>query len=271
MNIKPLLLIITLFSVESLASDKISSNIDNIPENIKQLLHPKNNAAYKNFCLTMQDDEIDSFKKNIGSLLSNSVSDSYSASALIELYETNELKANKILSKKQIAIKTIASEIGEDVTGNAYIKANGKNQFKSIILGVNKHDERILDLKKGDRIDLVCDGAKYIVHTPVLSNCVFRDQYAMEHVKDVVDCTLLTVSKNSYIPMTLYKAMESKIEEVCLRDKNKCMDSVLKETNKNNFSFSDSLINAIQESAIENKIKITKTETEELVSNLLNK
>lgn len=268
MKIKSLILL-TLFSCLSSANNETPVNIDSTPEKFKLLLQPKNNDAYKNFCLAMQKDEIDSFNKNIVSLLSKNVSSNYSASKLIELYKTNELKANKTLSKNLISIKTIASEIGESATGNAYIKANGKNQFESIVLGVNKDDERILDLKRGDRVELVCDNIKYTMHTPVLSGCLFRDQYAEKHIQDFVDCSSKNINKSSHIPITLYKAIEHKIETACARNESDCIDSVLKETSKKSFSIEDSLKTVIKESAIANNIEITKTETGSLISNLL--
>jgi len=142
--------------------------------------------AFINMVESLADDEYSTFMSGGVSVIGEGVVGPYTASELIAMYEKNELAANKKLKGKQVRVKSVASEIGEDAAGNAYVKANGKNQFKNVFLYVNGDDERILQLEKGAKVDFLCSMDKYIIHTPMLKKCSFTADSAKKMRAELV-------------------------------------------------------------------------------------
>lgn len=190
---------------------------------------PENQDAFKKFVAVITEDEVSNFISGSPSLIGDSVSGSFSATSLGAMYEKNELLAKKELKGKPIRIKTIAAEIGENFAREAYIRANGENQFKNINMLVNGEDDRILSLKVGDKVDMVCESARYVMHTPILSKCIFTDVYAKNYVNNkwfptnfTIDQSFDLQTKEQALFLLLYKAYEKKIEVACLKSVTIC-------------------------------------------------
>lgn len=247
---KPILLL----TIILMSHNACSSTQDEFEKNkylLLEAIQPKNNIAFDNACNALKNDEVSTFTKHQNSLLSDRISKAYSASSLISLYSKNELKANKVLSGKWISVKTVASEIGQNIKGDAYIKADGNNQFESILLNVNKDDDRVLNLEKNDKIDLACKSSKYIMHTPVLDGCIFRDQLAEKLINDLISCQLKPEIKKDdifkkHIALIIYKSIEDKIEKTCLNGTEKqCLDIITNITKDSKFNLKQSLTNNV--------------------------
>ena len=104
------------------------------------------------------------------------------ASQLISEYENNQYKYEKTYNGKLINIKTVASGVKTDLSGDPYIVANGKNQFEYVSLELkNKNDA--MNINKGSKLDLICVGTKNNVMFPTLKNCVTADSYFQKYVE----------------------------------------------------------------------------------------
>ena len=98
------------------------------------------------------------------------------ASQLISEYENNQYKYEKTYDKQLVNIKTVASGVKTDLSGDPYIVANGKNQLEYVSLELKNKDEA-MNINKGNKLDLICVGTKNNVMYPMLKNCVTADSY----------------------------------------------------------------------------------------------
>lgn len=193
---------------------------------------PKNQEAFKRYISVLTESEKSSFSTGARSTIGDSVSGPFSAEKLVALYEKNELLAKKQLKGKPIRIKTLASEIGENFAGEAYIMANGSSEFKSINMIVNGEDERILSLSIGDKVDMVCESARYVMHTPILSKCVFSDVYAKNYIDSRwyapdadINHKYNIHTKEQSLSLFLYKSHEKAVESACLESIKSCQNA----------------------------------------------
>ena len=130
-------------------------------------------------------DDITVFKKG-GSALSSEYIQSVNASQLINEYENNQYKYEKKYDKRLVNIKTVASGVKTDLSGDPYIVANGKNQFEYVSLELKNKDDA-MNINKGSKLDLICVGTKNNVMFPTLKNCVTADSYFDQFFKTTVE------------------------------------------------------------------------------------
>lgn len=190
---------------------------------------PKNPKAFSMYNKVMVADESKTFARGGDCLVCDGVKGPFSASSLIKKYKKNELAANRELKGNKIRVKTIATEIGEDFRGKAYIRANGDNQFESINMYVDGSDERFLNMSQGDRVDLVCSNIKYIMHTPMLDSCVMSSDFVKDiFYPDTAEVNSNTDVDNKYKGMSaiLYKIQEDRIESACLKTEEQCIKEI---------------------------------------------
>jgi hypothetical protein len=120
-------------------------------------------------------DDISVFR-NGGDAILREYIPSVSASQLISEYSNNQFKYEKTYDKRLVNIKTVASGVKTDFSGNPYIVANGKNQFEHVSLELKNKDDA-MNINKGNKIDMICVGTKNNVMFPSLKNCVTADSY----------------------------------------------------------------------------------------------
>lgn len=126
------------------------------------------------------------------------------ASQLISEYENNQYKYEKKYDKQLVNIKTLASGIKTDLSGDPYIVANGKNQFEYVSLELKNKDDA-MNINKGSKIDMICVGTKNNVMFPTLKNCVTADSY----FKKFIEVTMKNISEleESDEPKNFYEAV----------------------------------------------------------------
>lgn len=108
------------------------------------------------------------------------------ASQLISEYENNQYKYEKTYNGKLINIKTVASGVKTDLSGDPYVVANGKNQFEYVSLELKNKDDA-MNINKGNKIDMICVGTKNNVMFPTLKNCVTADSYFQKYVETTME------------------------------------------------------------------------------------
>jgi len=195
---------------------------------------PVKDPAYINMVESIANNEYTTFMNGGDSVIGGSVVGPYSASELIAMYEKNELAANKKLKGKRVRIKSIASEIGENATGDAYVKADGKNQFENIFLYVDGDDEKILQLEKGSKIDFLCSMDKYIMHTPMLKKCTFTVDSAKKTKADIVKLLEEEKITNKFqaAMRVIYEDNKEVITKSCSKPGNSCNTAILHSASK---------------------------------------
>lgn len=142
-----------------------------------------------------------------GSVAGDNMKGPVTPSELYKSYERNELAANKIYKGVSVRVLGTANEIGEDALGKPYIDAiSGKpdalSSLRSVKLYFSKASERLLNLSKGDKVDLICVGKGYIVHTPILDQCYFTSDLNVDNLLkgQILSAEQLTLENLSKLP-----------------------------------------------------------------------
>lgn len=126
-------------------------------------------------------DEIDIFSQGGKARLNNYIP-IVNASQLISKYKNNQYKYEKEFDNQIVNIKTRASGVKTDLFGDAYVEANGNNEFEYVSLELKNKDDAI-NINKGDKIDMICVGTKNNIIFPTLENCVTTDSYFQKFLK----------------------------------------------------------------------------------------
>ena len=104
------------------------------------------------------------------------------ASQLINEYSNNQYKYEKTYNNQVVNIKTVASGVKTDLSGDPFVVANGKNQFEYVSLELKNKDDA-MNINKGSKLDLICVGTKNNVMFPILKNCVTSDSYFKKYLE----------------------------------------------------------------------------------------
>lgn len=113
--------------------------------------------------------------------------------SLFDDFDSNELAANKKYKNSIIRINGRVDNVQEDIFGSPFISLKSKKAIFGVKLNLeNTNDERILDLKKGKSIDMVCYGVSFNVQVPTLKRCQFADEYARKSINLILN----NISKN---------------------------------------------------------------------------
>ena len=104
------------------------------------------------------------------------------ASQLINEYSNNQYKYEKAYNNQIINIKTVASGVKTDLSGDPFVVANGKNQFEYVSLELKNKDDA-MNINKGNKLDLICIGTKDNVMFPILKKCVTSDSYFKKYLE----------------------------------------------------------------------------------------
>ena len=99
------------------------------------------------------------------------------ASQIIATYEDNEVKADAILKGKTIKVTGLVSGIISDITDSAVVTlAPNGNEYTILAVhasGNSEFQEKAMNLKKTQKVTLICIGDGEIAGAPMLSKCRF--------------------------------------------------------------------------------------------------
>lgn len=99
------------------------------------------------------------------------------ASRMINTYEDNEVRADAIYKDKKVKVTGIVSSISSDITDKAVVSLAPKGNEYAIISvmasGDSNFHNQAIQLKKGQKVTLICIGSGEIIGSPSLSNCSF--------------------------------------------------------------------------------------------------
>ncbi|NUF49530.1 OB-fold protein [Gilliamella sp. ESL0250] len=134
-------------------------------------------------------DDVSTFRKGGGSVIGKKIP-SVNASQLISEYANNQFKYEKKYDNTVVYIKTVASGVKTDFSGDPYVVANGKNQFEHVSLELKNKDDA-MNINKGNKLELICVGTKNNVMFPSLKKCVTADSYFQKFI----ETTMLNINK----------------------------------------------------------------------------
>lgn len=197
---------------------------------------PKNMDVFNNVVDAIISNDSSGFVSDNNSVLGRGV-EKVSASKIIAVYHNNEMAGDKQFKGKPVRIISVASAIKTDFSGDAYIVANGKNGYESVMLKIDKDDERNLKINKGSKIDFVCFGGGMIMNTPVLNSCMYPKDFA-DMAYSNVKKNIIKISGKQYKPSSVIEAgvaymyilLENNVQDACAGTKKECMEQIKKAT-----------------------------------------
>lgn len=140
------------------------------------------------------------------------------ASQLISEYSNNQYKYEQTYHNQVINIKTVASGIRRDFSGDPFVVANGKNQFEYVSLELKNKDDA-MNINNGSKLDLICIGTKDNVLFPILKECVTSDSY----FQNFLEKTMNNINKlnESDTPKNMYESIYLGLWEQDIKNPNK--------------------------------------------------
>ncbi|MDP1659795.1 MAG: hypothetical protein Q8L73_10665 [Methylotenera sp.] len=101
-------------------------------------------------------------------------------------YEKNQVSADQKYFKQSLLVTGSISSINSGLGNEPYVVLRGINEFLSPQIHFNKNNvAKIAELKKGQKLSFVCNGAGAIIGTPMFNNCSFADDYAAIKVAEI--------------------------------------------------------------------------------------
>lgn len=98
------------------------------------------------------------------------------ARELAKLYEENTVAADNKFKDKRFEIAGTVTNISTDFTGSAIIELRGGvNQFMEPHAELSDSEkQKASELKKGQKVVLICTGVGDIAKTPMLDDCIIK-------------------------------------------------------------------------------------------------
>ena len=162
-------------------------------------------------------DDIAVFRNEGNAMLSDLIP-IVNASKLISEYSNNQYKYEKTYNNQVINIKTVASGVKTDLSGDPFVVANGKNQFEYVSLELKNKDDA-MNINKGSKLDLICVGTKDNVMFPTLKKCVTSDSYFQKFVEKTMN-NINELSEED-TPKNMYESMYLGLLELDIKNPNK--------------------------------------------------
>jgi len=92
-------------------------------------------------------------------------------------YDRNELSADDKYKDILIVFSGHISAIRKDAFGHPYIIIGTESMFHEIHARMTDDNATLGKLSKGEKIDLVCKGASYVLLSPILGHCRLKDNF----------------------------------------------------------------------------------------------
>lgn len=193
------------------------------------------NTNYEPFEL-FRNNLLPSFKSYfLKSSNNNILGQTYSTNNIYLDYDENELSANKKYKEKNLRIKGKLDRITEDAFGNVFlIEGLSASPLGSSHFKVDKSNQRLLELKKGQSFDLVCLLDSFSLESLIFKNCYFTDEY-LDKILLSIKKDFSTILSNEYKPSSKIEAIFSysfisnkeNILSVCSQEHKSCNENSL--------------------------------------------
>lgn len=110
-----------------------------------------------------------------------------SADEAAKEYEKNQVAADQKYFRKKVILTAVIESINSGIGNAPYLslKSSG-NPFMRPQAHLRKNDiDKIVNLRKGNKIVLVCEGAGSIAGTAMFRNCFFADEVSNNRVEEI--------------------------------------------------------------------------------------
>jgi hypothetical protein len=94
------------------------------------------------------------------------------ARALWDAYDANEVSADNQFKGKRLLVDGVIASINKDILDNIVVRLVGGNRFSTVDATIREFDkDKAAELKKGQKISLLCMGHGKIMRSPMLKPC----------------------------------------------------------------------------------------------------
>jgi len=146
---------------------------------------------------TLFSDDVRSFVNGEDSVFGNDLVRIKSI-VLSKEFEDNEVAALEKYKGKTFLVSANITSIESDLTGDPSLHLNGSGYFNDPIAQFTKEQiVKISKLKKGQKIDLVCNLSTEIIGSVILDECFFLEEYAEKNQNKMTEniTKILSVNK----------------------------------------------------------------------------
>lgn len=170
-----------LFLVGHEGKEQDKANLADLPQTTGYVL----NVKERHILDILLKDDIQVFSKNLVSILEQR-QQSVSINKIVKAYDENQVAADRLYFKKQLAVSGYVAGINSGIGNEPYLLLNGTNPF----LLPQAHfrygsTEKIAALKKGQEIRLACKGNRAIAGIPMFNDCQFAVDYAKQEASKI--------------------------------------------------------------------------------------
>ena len=96
----------------------------------------------------------------------------FTAQQLNDAYEANTVAADQRFKNKWLIVEGVVSETSTDMFGDAYVSLDVKDQFnRPRVKFIKSEENKLAQLKNGQKISAACIGDGDVLKTPMLKNC----------------------------------------------------------------------------------------------------
>ena len=100
------------------------------------------------------------------------------AQQIINEYQNNEVRGDALIKDKIVKVTGIVIGISSNLSDRAIVELGSNSSelslFNVMASGDNNFHNKAIELKKGQKITLICKGDGEIVGSPQLSSCIFN-------------------------------------------------------------------------------------------------
>lgn len=174
--------------------------------------------ALNNVINSLINEDYEVFKNDGKTALFYNIPEKYRDIDIVRDYENNEIYANKKYLGKNIRVTGRALEIKSGFDGLGIIELANRSRGSGVQLKVSADSEYVLALSRGDLVDMLCVGDKYLMNTPTLKNCT----PTIDTVKQIYQYTN-NLPKYRATAYVILKTYDQQLMPACVNSEEECL------------------------------------------------
>jgi len=190
--------------------------------------------ALNNVINSLINEDYEVFKNDGKSALFYNIPEKHRDIDIVRDYENNEIYANKKYLGKNIRVTGRALEIRSGLDGLGIIELSNRARGSGVQLKVGADSEYVLGLSRGDLVDMICVGDKYLMNTATFKNCT----PTIDTVKQIYQYTS-NLPKFRATAYVILKTYDQQLMPVCVSGEDECLKKLKSIMDADNSKFTN--------------------------------
>ncbi|EMB3082283.1 hypothetical protein U8233_002259 [Providencia rettgeri] len=190
--------------------------------------------ALNNVINSLVNEDYEVFKNDGKSALFYNIPEKHRDIDIVRDYENNEIYANKKYLGKNIRVTGRALEIRSGLDGLGIIELSNRARGSGVQLKVGADSEYVLGLSRGDLVDMICVGDKYLMNTATFKNCTST----IDTVKQIYQYTS-NLPKFRATAYVILKTYDQQLMPVCVSGEDECLKKLKSIMDADNSKFTN--------------------------------